>query len=34
MICLVNLSGMIRAFSMNLSKLIPMIDVISLINVF
>ena len=34
MIGLVNLSGMIRASSMNLSKLTPMVDMISLINVF
>ena len=34
MIDLVNLSGTIRASSMNLSKLTTMIDVISLINVF
>ena len=34
MINLVNLSGTIRPSSMNFSKLTPMIDVISLINVF
>ena len=34
MIGLVSLSSMIRASSKNLSKLSPMIDMISLINMF